>query len=163
MKTTTQEQDIFITTVLKNWDLQVTRGKALIDSLSEEDIMKEVAPGKNRGIYIVGHLIAYHDLLGEILGYGDRQHPHLQPIFIEAADKSDVILPSYAELKVLYEDVHKRIAEQLNVIPAAQWYQRHEAINDEDFKKEPFRNKLNVLLSRISHLAYHLGQLRLLK
>lgn len=105
MKTTTQEQDIFITTVLKNWDLQVTRGKALIDSLSEEDIMKEVAPGKNRGIYIVGHLIAYHDLLGEILGYGDRQHPHLQPIFIEAADKSDVILPSYAELKVLYEDV----------------------------------------------------------
>ena len=34
---------------------------------------------------------------------------------------------------------------------------------DEDFAKEPARNKLSVLLNRTNHLAYHLGQLRLLK
>ncbi|SDG18111.1 DinB family protein [Epilithonimonas hungarica] len=160
---TTHEQDLFITIILKNWLLQVKRGKVLLDGISEDEIMKEVAPGKNRGIYIVGHIIAYHDLMGEILGYGKRKYPQLQPIFIEAADKSGLEMPGYAELKALYEDVHKHIAEQLEVLPTEQWYQRHEAMTDEDFKKDPTRNKLNVLVSRISHLAYHLGQLRLLK
>lgn len=158
-----REQDLFIATILKNWHLQVRRGKALLDSITEDEIMKEVAHGKNRGIYIVGHIVAYHDLLGEILGYGKRKYPPLQTIFIETADKSGLEMPSYAEIKVLYEDLHKNIAEQLEDYPIEQWYQKHEAMTDDDFEKDPSRNKLNVLVSCISHLAYHLGQLRLLK
>ena len=36
-------------------------------------------------------------------------------------DKSILDLPSYAVLKVLYDDVHKHIAEQLKVLPNEQW------------------------------------------
>jgi hypothetical protein len=43
------------------------------------------------------------------------------------------------------------------------WLQRHTAASEEDFKKEPQRNKLNVLLSRVTHKASHLGQITLQK
>jgi hypothetical protein len=36
-------------------------------------------------------------------------------------------------------------------------------ISEQDFAKEPMRNKLNVLINRTNHLAYHYGQLRLIK
>ena len=34
---------------------------------------------------------------------------------------------------------------------------------EEDFIKEPHRNKLNIILTRTTHLSYHTGQLALLK
>jgi hypothetical protein len=36
-------------------------------------------------------------------------------------------------------------------------------MTEEDFEKEPGRNKLSVLINRTNHMAYHLGQLVLLK
>jgi len=36
------------------------------------------------------------------------------------------------------------------------------AVSDEDFSKEPHRNKLNVIINRTNHMSYHLGQLILL-
>lgn len=40
-----------------------------------------------------------------------------------------------------------------------EWLNRHTSVNEEDFKKEPHRNKLNVMLSRVGHRASHLGQI----
>jgi hypothetical protein len=44
----------------------------------------------------------------------------------------------------------------------ADWLDRHMSISAEDFKREPMRNKLNVLINRTNHESYHLGQLMLL-
>lgn len=41
--------------------------------------------------------------------------------------------------------------------------QKHSAVSEEDFAKEPHRNKLNLLLNRTNHLSYHHGQLVFLK
>jgi len=38
------------------------------------------------------------------------------------------------------------------------WRQRHTAVSEEDFAKDPSRNRFAVLLSRTNHLSYHLGQ-----
>ena len=43
------------------------------------------------------------------------------------------------------------------------WFSRHTAMTDEDFEKEPGRNKLSVVINRTNHMAYHLGQLVLVK
>ena len=37
--------------------------------------------------------------------------------------------------------------------------QRHRAISEEDCAKDPTRNRLAVLLSRIDHVSYYLGQI----
>ena len=38
------------------------------------------------------------------------------------------------------------------------WVQRHSAVSEEDFAKDPSRNRFAILLSRTNHLSYHLGQ-----
>jgi len=37
------------------------------------------------------------------------------------------------------------------------WLARHTAVSEEDFAKDPSRNRFAVLLSRTNHLSYHLG------
>jgi hypothetical protein len=37
--------------------------------------------------------------------------------------------------------------------------QKHTAVSDADFAKEPHRNRLSVVLNRAGHVQYHLGQL----
>jgi len=148
---------------LTAWQTQVDRCSQFIDSLTQEELLKEVAPGKNRGVYLVGHLAAVHDALPEILGLGKRAHPDLQPIFLQAADKTIEPIPTVPALKSFWAAIHDRLKTEFAKMPAEDWFKRHESMTDADFEKEPTRNKLSVLLNRTNHLAYHFGQLRLLK
>lgn len=157
------QQGIFVKMALHAWQIQVDRATGFIDSLSEKEFYNETAPGKNRGIYLVGHLIAVHDLMPEILGFGTRSYPELQSIFLEVPDKTISNLPSVAVLKEAWTSVHQRLPTEFNKMPAETWFKRHESMTDVDFEKDPARNKLSVLLTRTNHLAYHLGQIRLLK
>jgi hypothetical protein len=45
----------------------------------------------------------------------------------------------------------------------AEWFLPHTVVSEEDFLKEPHRNKLNVLITRATHQAYHVGQMAYLK
>ena len=156
-------KEILTKIALNGWQTQVDRCTQFVNSLTDEELMKEVAPGKNRGIYLVGHLAAIHDALPEILGLGKRHYPDLQPIFIQAADKTIKQIPSMSELRQIWTSVHDRLKNEFVKMPADAWFSRHESMTDADFEKDPARNKLSVLNTRIAHLAYHFGQLRLLK
>jgi hypothetical protein len=39
--------------------------------------------------------------------------------------------------------------------------QKHSAVSEEDFLREPHRNRFTVLLGRTAHIAYHVGQAKL--
>jgi hypothetical protein len=158
------DQKTLLTKIALNaWQIQVDRSTLFINSLTEEELMKEIAPGKNRGLYLVGHLAAVHDVLPEILGLGKRAYPDLHPVFLEAADKTIRQLPSISELRLIWTNVHDRLKNEFAKMPAEVWFSRHESMTDADFEKDPARNKLSVLMTRTAHLAYHFGQLRLLK
>jgi hypothetical protein len=43
-------------------------------------------------------------------------------------------------------------------LSASEWLQKHTAVSEEEFAKDPLRNRFAILLSRTNHLAYHLGQ-----
>jgi hypothetical protein len=148
---------------LNAWQTQVDRTTKFINSLTDEQLQKEIAPGKNRGVYLTGHLAAIHDIIPEILGLGKRAYPELQPIFIDAPDKTIEHIPSISDLKQIWAAVHERLQQEFANMKPDVWFTRHESMTDADFEKEPTRNKLSVLLTRTNHLAYHFGQLRLLK
>jgi hypothetical protein len=38
------------------------------------------------------------------------------------------------------------------------WVARHTAVSEEDFAKEPLRNRFSILITRTNHLTYHVGQ-----
>lgn len=148
---------------LGSWEIQNSRLLKMLETFPEARWSDEIAPGKNTGIYLLGHLIAVSDNMLPLLGLGDRLYPHLDEIFLTNPDKSGLEKPSFSELKQNLNAVNLKLSEGLAGLSPAQWLERHNAISPEDFKKEPHRNKLNVLLNRTGHMAYHLGQLILLK
>ncbi len=123
--------------------------------------MREVAPGRNRLIYLWGHLTAIHDAMFPILGLGERLHAELDAIFISPPDKTVAQLPSARQLKKYWDEVNGKLLSQFENLSADEWLLRHHAMSEEDDAKDPTRNRLAVLLSRTNHVSYHLGQMTL--
>jgi hypothetical protein len=153
----TAEQSI-IASAVQAWKLNIDRVDKLFSNLSEGQLREEVAPGKNRLIYLWGHLIAVHDAMFPLLGLGPRQYADLDAAFLTGADRAVETLPCAAELKHMWNDVNGRLMTGFNAFTAADWAQKHTAVSDADFAANPLRNRLAVLLSRTAHVAYHHGQ-----
>lgn len=160
---TSSDNALFAKTFIKAWITQVTRINEFLESVSDEDLLKEIAPGKNRGIYLLGHLTAVNDSIIPLLGFGKKLYPQLEGIFVTAPDKSGQEFPPIQELKNYWNNVNEQLIEHFNLLEPEEWLTRHGAVSEEDFAKEPHRNKLNVLIHRITHLGYHLGQLVFLR
>jgi len=158
----TQEQ-VFVKMALNGWESTIKRTDALFKGLDDGALSKEIAPGRNRGIYLLGHLTAVHDAMPVILGLGERKYPELENIFLTNPDKSGLDMPSIPTLREYWAETNDRLAGLFTKVPSGDWFNKHESVSPEDFAKEPYRNKLNVLLGRTQHLASHLGQLVLLK
>ena len=163
MEANTTQQTLFIKMVIAEWDKQNNNFNRLLSSLSDEQLSKEIAPGKNTGIYLVGHLIAISDAMLPLLAFGEKLFPHLENIFITSPDKSGLEMPSVAELKDYLKTVNAKLSEHIRATAPADWFKRHMAVPEEDFAKEPHRNKLNIIINRSDHMSYHLGQLVLLR
>lgn len=157
------QQDLFTTTVLKNWELTLKRISAIFDRNSDEELLQPIAPGKNRAVYLLGHLVAIHDGMLPLLGFGDRQHPHLDALFVSNPDNTDTPLPAMQELRNSWTSINALLTERLSQLRPEEWLEKHTAVSSEDFAKEPHRNRLNIVLSRTGHVSYHYGQLALLK
>ena len=153
-------EQIIIDSVLALWKSTVDRATKLFDRLSEEDAAEPVAPGRNRVVYLLGHLTAVPDRMIPLLGLGERLHPEMDTSFMSNPDRAASDLPPLAELKDRWENVngHLLVLMQQDVSPSW-WAQRHSSVSEADFQINPTRNRLSILLSRTNHLSYHLGQI----
>ena len=156
-------QQLIIKMALDAWNVHINRSNQLFNSLTDEQLQEEVAAGRNSGIYLLGHLTAVHDALFPLLGLGEKLYPELEDVFIKNPDKSGTEKPMTKDLRNYWSEVNKNLSQHFNQFTTDEWFQKHTSVADEDFKKEAHRNKLNVLLNRTNHLAYHLGQLAFLK
>ena len=163
METNTTQQELFIKMVLAEWDKQNSNFNRLLSSLSDEQLSKEIAPGKNTGVYLIGHLIAVSDGMLPLLGFGERLFPQLENVFIKNPDKAGLEKPTVTKLKDCLHAVNTKLNEHIQSTAPVEWFKRHTAISEADFAKEPHRNKLNVIINRAGHMNYHLGQLILLQ
>jgi hypothetical protein len=154
---------LLVRMALQAWELQLKRAEKIFNGLTDEQLLQEVAPGRNRGAYLLGHLVAVHDAMFPLLGLGDVLYPSLRQTFIAEADTKQALVPSVPELRGYWTIVNNKLAEQFNAMAPEQWLQRHTAMSDEDWERDPLRNKMSVLMSRTSHVAYHLGQLVFIK
>jgi hypothetical protein len=156
------QPELFIKMVIAEWDKQNSNFIKFLSSVTDEQLSKEIAPGKNTGIYLVGHLVAISDAMLPLLAFGEKLFPHLTNIFITNPDKSGLDIPSVPELKDYLKAVNAELSKHVQSLSPESWFKRHVAVSDEDFLKEPHRNKLNVIINRTNHMSYHLGQLILL-
>ena len=165
METTTvqSEKELIIKMVISNWELQNKRLDGLLAKLSDEQVAAEVSMNRNSGVYLLGHLTAVSDGMITLFGLGEKLYPELENIFIKNPDKSGLEIPSLAQLKNYWNHVNNTLSNHFSNMHPDEWFAPHTAISAEDFAKEPHRNKLNILLNRTNHEAYHLGQLVFLK
>lgn len=157
------QQDLFVQMALDAWNIQISRTNKLFDSLTDEQLAADVAPGRNSGIYLLGHLAAVHDGMLPLLRFGQKLRPEMEEVFIKNPDKSGLATPPVGELRKYWTTVNEVLASQFSKLSGEEWFERHAAISEEDFAKEPHRNRLNLVMNRTAHLANHLGQLTFLK
>lgn len=155
--------DLFVKMILDRWDASLKNFDSLLNTLDDATMQKEVAPGKNRGIYLLGHMVAAHDDMLVLLAMGERKYPALQEPFLKSPDKAVADIPAVTDLKKCWADQCELIKQEFAKLQPEQWFEKHTAVSAEDFVKEPHRNKLNVVITRTTHLTYHTGQLALLK
>jgi hypothetical protein len=149
--------------ILDRWEASIKHVDMILDSISDEQLQKETSPGKNRGIYLLGHLIAVHDSMLPLLNMGEKRYPELFKLFIESPDKTNREIPSVTELRSMWNEQKEDLKQKFDSLKPEDWFEKHTSVSAEDFAKEPNRNKLNIVLTRTTHMAYHTGQLVYLK
>jgi uncharacterized damage-inducible protein DinB len=148
---------------LLNWDLQNKRIQKIIDTISDENYQKPILDNRNSPSWILGHLAEADDALLELLGIGKRLHPDLTAIYHHERGSNQSGHLNKSDISQKWNAISIELNKAFRSWNEAEWLSRHTAVSEEDFKKEPHRNKLNVLLSRITHKASHLGQLSMQK
>lgn len=151
--------NLFVATGLHNWEQSFKRANGFFDTCSDADLLQPIVPGKNRIIYLLGHLAAVHDRMSPLLGLGDRLYPHLDEWFITNPDNPQAAYPAIHEIRDAWNTVNTRLTDGFRTWSPEEWLQKHTAVSDADFAKEPHRNRLSVVLNRAGHIQYHLGQL----
>ena len=151
-------EEIMSTTAVNTWKLIIDRFSKGIAPLTDEQLQQQVAPGRNRLLYLVGHLTAVDDRMFSLLDLGERLHPELDDVYITNPDKTHPDPLSTTDLKQAWNEVNARLTEAFEKLTPQEWLQKHTAVSDEDFAKDPTRNRLAILLSRTGHAAFHSGQ-----
>ena len=150
-------QELAVRVSINSWKLVLERTEKTFTNLSHDQLLNRVAPGKNRLIYLLGHLTAIHDAMFPILGFGTRLHPELDAVFISSPDDGSTAFPA-EDLKKYWTEVNTKLLSDFETLSPDEWLQRHLSVSEEDYAKNPTRNRLAVLLSRTNHMSYHLGQ-----
>jgi hypothetical protein len=154
----------FATAALTNWKSVIGQIDKGLEQWSDDDLQTEVAPGRNRLYYLLGHLTAVHDRMLPLLRLGNRLYPAFDEQFIENSDRSfSGREPSPSDLRKAWTEVNAKLTSAFERLSSAELLERHSSISEEDFAKEPHRNRLAVILSRTVHAAMHEGQMRLVR
>lgn len=157
--TTTTQQDLFTLSAILTWEQAIKRATGFFDGLSDEDLNREIVPGKNRVIYLLGHLTAVHDRMLPLLELGERLYPHLDELFLTNPDNVAASFPPAPQLREYWTTINRQLTNHFRTWTPEEWLQRHTAVSEEDFAKEPHRNRFSLVLNRAGHVQYHLGQL----
>jgi hypothetical protein len=147
---------------LLQWDQYNKRMQKVIDSFSEEKFNSPIVGGNNSPSWILGHLADTDDALLELLGIGKRLYPELNKIYHHERGTNQQGHLTKEELTICWKAIIAELDKNFKQWNEGEWLARHTAVSAEDFAKEPHRNRLNVMLGRVSHKASHLGQLALM-
>src|SRR5438105_7504976 len=110
----TNQNQLIVKSVLDAWYSKAKEAESLFDKLTDEQLQKEVAPNRNRGIYLLGHLTAVHDKMLPLLNLGEQLYPQLNDTFLSKPDKAIIALPSAKDLRLYSKNVNMALGKHFN-------------------------------------------------
>jgi uncharacterized damage-inducible protein DinB len=146
---------------IRQWDAYNRLMLKTLENISEEAFHKPIVAGGNSPSWLLGHLADTDDALLELFGIKNRLYPNLAKIYHHERDTNQTGHLSKEELTTQWQAIIAELDRAIKAYSESDWLARHMVVSEEDFKKEPHRNKLNVMLSRVTHKASHLGQIAL--
>lgn len=156
-------EELMASTALASWTQMTGFVSKMLASYSDADLDREIAPGKNRIRYIIGHLAAVNDGMLSLLRLGSRLHPEMDDALLMKPDRAVPDTMTNAEIRAAWTETLAALNEAFAKLKPEEWLERHTSVSEEEFAKQPLRNRMAVLLSRTAHVAMHGGQLRLVK
>jgi len=156
-------EQLLIRGVLQVWKFNEDRIDKFFRALSEEELQHEIMPGRNRLIYLWGHIAAVNDTLFPLLGLGPKMYPELDTMFLANPDRAVQEIYSGHEVGRAFGEIHRALGTAFTSWTTAEWLEKHTSVSDEDFASEPHRNRFTVVASRNTHMAFHFGQAILTK
>lgn len=158
-----KEKEILVKMVLDMWNAKISLINDILIQIGDENLFDEVAPNRNRGIYLLGHLTAANDRLFRILEIGEPIFPHYEKLFLESPDSSFQEIPCAFELRQSWNNVNIQLNRHFRNMEPDEWFERHILVSTEDFHLQPNQNKLNIMVIWCNHISYHLGQMIMLQ
>jgi len=144
---------------LLQWDVYNRRMQKAFEAISDENFNKPIVKGGNSPSWLLGHLADTDDALLELFGIRSRVFPELATIYHHERGTNQTGHLSKEDLNAKWKTIIAELDRAFKSMSESEWHGRHMAVSEDDFKKEPHRNKLNVMLSRVTHKASHLGQI----
>ena len=148
---------------LQAWKFNEDRIDKFFRALSEEELQHEIMPGRNRLIYLWGHIAAVNDALFPLLGLGPKMYPELDPMFLANPDRAVQEIYSGHEVGRAFGEINRALWIAFTRWTTAEWLEKHTSVSEDDFVREPHRNRFTVVVSRNTHMAFHFGQAMLTK
>ena len=144
------------------WDTYNNRMEKIFKTINKEAYNTAIVPQGNSPSWLMGHLVDTDDKLLELFGIRERMFPELSTIYHHDKSTNQKGHLSKEEVLEKWNVILTELNRAFKSWNENDWLSRHTAVSEEDFKKEPHRNRLNVMLSRVTHKASHLGQIAML-
>jgi len=122
-----------IDAALRAWRFNADRIDAFFNALSQDQLEQEIAPGRNRLIYLWGHIAAVNDGLFPLLGLGPKLYPEMEAMFIANPDRAAVTIYSAEQVKGAWSHVNEELFAGLSGWSPMEWLERHTAVSVDDF------------------------------
>lgn len=145
------------------WNTYNTRMQKAFDELDGTEFQVPVAEGFNSPSWILGHLVDTDDMLLEVLGIRARIYPDLSRIYHHERGSNQTGHLAKSELMSRWKVILAELERSFKSWTESEWLSKHAVVSEQDFQREPHRNRLNVMLTRVAHKASHLGQIAMMK
>ena len=117
-----------IDSALRAWKSTADQIDKFFGALSPEQLEQEIAPGRNRLIYLWGHIAALNDGVFPLVGLRSRLYPEMEVMFIANPDRAAITIYSAEQLKQAWNQINERLLAGFSVWSPAEWLERHTAV-----------------------------------
>lgn len=132
----------------------------IISSLSEDDLKKEIAPGRNHGVWLLGHLITCEDDFALFMGKGEITYPAYHDMFAE--ETKPLPFENYPPVSEMREKWKEMLKKNKKIYDELRDEELHEAQAQLKGENDFCKTKEDVAVHWQLHLMYHAGQLGML-
>lgn len=132
-----------------------------INSLDDDEFRMELSPGKNHGVWILGHLVVSEDDFSIFMGNGELLFPELVEFFAQKSKlQPPENYPPVPELRGYWDAVCRKNREIYSQLADDELDMPHALLENDD--TDYFKTKKRVIMAWQFHQMYHAGQLAVL-